>query len=238
MRIIIIIILVFFSFLYASTGYSSRFSSEPIHLSKYHETIVIQANGEAVSHINLILTDSYYKLYLPLLISDEIVLLNSPADINASITGVGKNKYLLLQAKTNMPLDSMIQLDISYDNMLKGDNSWNFTRELSIPFDYSEIDSRNFNIDDYNVTITLPPNLSIKLPNNISELLTKGTLSIIHTDIEKTNEVNLSAYDLKLVEVDLEMIINKGSIFFAPYFITIVLLLAVYGVFLRYVFAG
>jgi len=238
MRLLNAIVFVIISFLSIGHSYSSQLPSSPIHLAKYNETIVLEPNGDAISHISLLLKDTCLEFYLPLIVSSKITLLNSPPDVYVKLLSTDTTNYLLIRSIEQTSMDRNIELDILYNNLLPDDHFWNLKDERNLMIDYADVTSMKYYIDNYKASILLPENLTITLPVEGSELSLNEFINIKKIETGKNEKLNLLASNLGFADIDLIMVLKKSSFPYFPYFVIIILLVAVYTVFLRHIFAG
>ena len=226
--------------IFVSVGKSDHLSPiiEPTYLSNYNETLLIQSNGTAISHIDLQLADSSSEFYLPLLLNTEVALVEVPREIEARILGESYKKYLLLSSKDGKPLSGNIRLDISYANILNEVRFWEIEDDHIFLFDYSDIKNRKVNMGEFSAKITLLNDLCFDIRENGSEDYIKGLVSVDFIEDKECKVVNLKGSNLNFIDIDFEMEIDYSSSILIPYILVIVLLITIYVVFLRYVFVG
>lgn len=216
--------------------YSAIIVIEPTRLTKYHESIRIGSNGEAESHITLQLSDNVSELYLPLIISDEIALLKNSEKCQVSVSGKSNSRYLVVKSIDSSPLEKYLELDISYVDLVKNDKFWNIIDKPCVLFDYSEHNNYYSTIGEYSATISLPTNAKFDLPDNVSDKNINNLVSIEYHKSDAMKEVSLKASNISFDDINLLVILRKSSSSLAPYIMIIVALIAVYVVFLRFIF--
>jgi len=210
----------------------------PIKLVNYNETVIVYKNGNASSHISLQLNDTCTDLYLPLLINKKVVLVNAPINVQTVVLGLAQNQVLHLSTTSNKPLVHNIQIDLSYNNYIEKDHFWDFEQPHNLLMDYTDLENGQLNIGDFSAKIVLPPDFTLKPQNNSTKRTIDQVLTIDYIKSDLNNEIYLTASNLNFVDIDIVMTINNSSRLLTSYFLIIVLLISVYAIFLRYIFAG
>ncbi|MEN8249177.1 MAG: hypothetical protein ABFS32_09625 [Bacteroidota bacterium] len=214
-------------------GLACNLTPAPILLAKYNESVHITQDGDLTSLISIELQDSCTELRLPLLINDNISIIKSSEYLNTSIVDNIGNKYLLIKSIGESIIASNIYFEISYSDYFKKNRFLNKINKAYLLLDYSGVNKRPIEVVDYRASIIAPKSFKL-LPEKIAAIDSDELK--INKSIN-TNEINIAAADLMLSEIEIPFnIIIKHPISITPYIAVIVLLLAIYFIFLRHIF--